>query len=643
MSSASEKPMIRLPQDAPRSLLVLTVLAVCVGLYGRFIGLGLWPFGVDEFYISRSIDNILRTGLPEFMCGGYYTRGIIYQYVVSGLRITGVMPEMAGRIVSAISSVGAFPAVYLLGKRLRGPVAGLLAVCILALSIWEIEMARFARMYAPFQTVFLWYLVFFFRYTVDHERRALAPMILLSFLGVALWEGGALMGVVNLLPPFINHESGRLRQRSWIYLIGMGAVLALLYLSTLDLRGFADLPPGYVESGVGAPQANWLFQTLTRHSTWLAAFSIPLAAGVANLKWIRQMWPRWLTVLGLIASLTAMLLHQFALVIGLIILLLLGRFVDWRELTSRSALYFWATLIASAAFWIALGHFAEPGLGAKFPLLVQQLLGFPDVLEKIARPWARSIPRTGAVLALALGGMVLRTILRPTEQTSNDRSLLIVAVAVILVVGAASMERLETRYTFFLYPVLLLVGISAVSTLIDSRVHAKSIAQACTCLIVIVAFVATDDFKPHHLLTIDTAATNFRHGMGPFERDHYYPRNDIRGTADWLRNHVHPGDLVFSSVPSLVAYYAHIDSFFLDDNDPRYEAYVCNHGSSERWSNLPLVYSSATLQQHVKRGQQIFLVNYHNQGAPALTDESIQIRQAWSSEDQGTDIYVLAR
>ena len=181
-------------------LLGVLIVALVMGLYGRFAGLGLWAFGVDEFYISRSIDHVLNTGLPRFLCGGYYTRGLAYQYVVALVRHWSVSPEFAGRVVSAAWSLVGLPAAYLIGRRLGGRTLGLTLLIILSVSVWEIEMARFARMYAPFQSVFLWYLVFFLRYTVDRERSALIPMALLSILGVLTWEGGALLGLANLLP-----------------------------------------------------------------------------------------------------------------------------------------------------------------------------------------------------------------------------------------------------------------------------------------------------------------------------------------------------------------------------------------------------------------------------------------------------------
>ena len=77
------------------------------------------------------------------------------------LQYAGLSPELAPRLIAALSSLIALPAVYLLGRRLGGRNIGLLAVAILAISVWETEVARFGRMYAPFQAIFVWYLVCF--------------------------------------------------------------------------------------------------------------------------------------------------------------------------------------------------------------------------------------------------------------------------------------------------------------------------------------------------------------------------------------------------------------------------------------------------------------------------------------------------
>ncbi len=225
VSSGSLSP----PVSIPTPLYIVVAAALLAGLYGRFVGLGLWPLGVDEFYISRSIDNILRTGLPGFSCGGYYNRGVLYQYWVAGVRLFGLTPELAGRSVAAVCSLAVLPAAYLLGRRIHGSLTGCLAVIILSVSIWEVEMARFARMYAPFQAVFAWYLICYLRYIADPRRSAFVWMVALSVIGALTWEGGVLLAVGNLLAVVLARGHERLQPIDWKRLAGLVVLLALLY------------------------------------------------------------------------------------------------------------------------------------------------------------------------------------------------------------------------------------------------------------------------------------------------------------------------------------------------------------------------------------------------------------------------------
>src|SRR5262249_46066879 len=140
---------------------------------------------------------------------------------------------------------------YLIGRRLGGRDVGLLAVAVLGLSVWEVEIGRFGRMYAPFQALFAWYVFFFLRYAIDRERRALLPMLLLSALGFAAWEGGIFLVLTNFLPPIIANPDGQLSRRDWLYLAGCSLLLIPAYVLTLaDLRLSGEepaLPPDYVE------------------------------------------------------------------------------------------------------------------------------------------------------------------------------------------------------------------------------------------------------------------------------------------------------------------------------------------------------------------------------------------------------------
>ena len=225
-------------------LLAITLAALLFGVYARFKGLATWPLTSDEYYIARSVQNILRTGIPAYDCGGYYPRGLLMQYLAAALQLGGLSAELAPRLIAALCSLAALPAVYILGKRVHSSQIGLLAVTVLALSVWEVEIARFGRMYAPFQAVFAWYMVYFLKYTMDRDHRALWPMLALSIVGALTWEGAALLALVNFLPPIINHSSGRLSRSDAIYLAGTALLFLLIaWFATLDVRVDGSEPP----------------------------------------------------------------------------------------------------------------------------------------------------------------------------------------------------------------------------------------------------------------------------------------------------------------------------------------------------------------------------------------------------------------
>jgi hypothetical protein len=191
-------------------LLLVAGIAVLAGTIARFKGLGHWPLAWDEYYLAQSIQNVLHSGLPQYPCGGFYARGVLVQYLAALLQLAGLSAQLAPRLIAAISSLIALAATYRIARRCAGTDIALLAVTILALSVWEVEIARFGRMYAPFQALFLWYVVFFLEYTLDRRVKALVPMLSLSVVGVLVWEGGALLALTNFLPPFINRTPGRL-------------------------------------------------------------------------------------------------------------------------------------------------------------------------------------------------------------------------------------------------------------------------------------------------------------------------------------------------------------------------------------------------------------------------------------------------
>jgi hypothetical protein len=598
----------------PASLRVLLLFAVpaaaLIGLYGRFKGIGTWPLGVDEFYISRSIDHVLATGLPGFPCGGYYTRGLLYQYTVAALRMCGASPEFAGRFVAGLSSLAVLPAAYLLGKRIRGSLAGWLTVMILFLSIWEIEMARFGRMYAPFQAVFAWYVVFYIRYTVDRNAAALSWMVILSIVGILTWEGGVLLGVANLLAVVHAHDRGRLSAAHWRRMAGLLLLLALLYLASRDLRdaaGSAAADPAATVSG--SSQLHLLLawvSALRRHPVWALAFLLPLCIAAASLRFIWSWRSRWLAFIGLSLVLLAALVHSFAAVAGILGLLLLTRLIEPHELASSRGRIFIFALSMLLMFWLAF-DLVSGGRSIEF------LIGFPDVYRRIAWPWARALPLLTVGVVMAAIFWFSKSIAAAARPLTPVGALLSLLLLMLLAVAAIPTVRIETRYTFFLYPLLVILAVSAILDLAERyRLH-RGIRRGIPVLALaaspLLCFGISEDFQIGQVAHIDSAAATFRLGMSPARADHYYPRNDMRGVAAWLAAHIQPADVVVNGIPNLDQY-GPSDYFYLDEDDNRYDAYMCRDGRTERWTNHLVLYPVDALRAIVRPGRHVYATLY---------------------------------
>jgi hypothetical protein len=621
-SSAGPRPAWLAP------LALFTAACVIAGTLARFWGLGRWPLAIDEYYFAQSVQNVLHFGIPRFPCGGLYIRGLLLQYASAALQSGGLSAELAPRLLAAISSLLVLPAAYSIGRRLGGREVGLLAVAVLGLSVWEIEIGRFGRMYAPFQALFAWYVVFFLNYVIDRDRRALLPMLGLSALGLAVWEGGIFLVLTNFLPPFIAHPDGRLSRRDWLYLAGCAVLLIPAYLLTMaDLRtagSESTLPPDYVEppdtrspSRLDAAVAPWTL--LPSHLTWAIAALLPAALVVyAAVRGLRtQLTPpaRPLAALGILMVLGSAALHQFELAAGLVLVCVLLGILDGRALVSPASRPLQVALLACVLFWTAYGLATDdwhvPGLSLphKVFLLGYEFVRFPDTVRQVAMPWARTVPWLALGLFVPVAAGCLRACLRFADTSLLERVLLALFVILLLAASASHPPRQETRYVFFLYPLAVIFAILTVTRAVGALLGRTRIATAAAALACIAAFVASEDFRPWHLWNIDTEAVNFRIGMPGRLAGHYHPRSDVRGAATWLQAHALAGrDIVINSFPGVDFYYRQSDFYFVAATDPRFDGWSCRRGTTQRWSNLPMIHSYDTLAAKAAAGRRVWMV-----------------------------------
>ena len=597
--------------------------ATLAGIYCRFHSLGTAPFAIDEYYLARSIENVLRAGFPAFTCGGLYMRGIVLQYSAAALQYSGFTAEVAPRLISAVCSLLTLPAVFILGRRVHGGMVGLLAVTLIALSVWEIETARFGRMYAPFQGVFLWYMVFFLRYTVDREAKALWPMIVLSALGPLVWEGGVFLPMTNVLSLFLQRWPDRLRRGDWIYLLPCAVLLGMaLWFVTTDFRGYNpdSWPPGYNRSLTIVPPdpvttLRLPLAALRHHIWWLVAALAPLTAALLALRLIWGLRSRPFLVTGLVAMLAAAGAHQFIAVAAIGLLLLLTRLITWKELFSHRLAPIHIAVTIFLIFWLAFGvaitdwHAAGVSISRGAAMLAYQLVRFPDFVGVVVRPWARAVPHLGAALLLLVAIAMYRAA-KYDEVSNYERVFLTVFLVLLLAASASHPPRQETRYIFFLYPLAIVIALSTIARAAALVAGRRAVAAGITSAIALGGFALSEDFQPHHLLHIDSPNETFRVGMTPDMQSHLVIREDFRSLALWLQQHRSSKELVVNGVHGFDHYYSGIDYFYVDQQDPNFVDWTCRRGTVDRWSNYPLLYSVDALAVKVAENQRAYLVAF---------------------------------
>jgi hypothetical protein len=660
MIAGDPRPPSGAPGPATSWLAAGALLAVAVGVWLRFTGLASLPLADDEYYIVRSVENILRTGLPEYACGGFYPRGLLFQYLSAGLQWLGVVPEAAPRVIAALSSLAVLPAMFLIARRAGGTSLAWLVVAWLALSSWQIEMARFGRMYAPFQAIFAWYLYWYVRYTVDRARPALLGMLAMTVAGALTWEGGALLALANLTPPLLQGRLQSLTRREWLYL-GIGAVLfvAVYVFAKHDFRNLVPeqvYPAGYDRDSVAAP--GWREVPSMSGPVeigawgWLAIAVLPAALSLlAALRTVALLPERRLAAAGLVAALLAAALHEFALVATLLALLIAAGLLTWEVLSSRRMwpwlaavgcwLLFWSLYAGLGAEWVDGGDRSAISRHATLRA-AYNLFSTPDYIMELVGPWLRAAPRLAVLLAAGLA-VALLWAGRRERLDGTWRALLFLTILMLAAAAASDPPRHETRYVFFLYPLaIVLAGGVAQRLLAASSLRSRGLSAALAAAF-LATFVVTEDSGARAdgaLMTRDERALLLP-AAGPGQS---VPRTPGKAAAAWLDARAKPADLVINGVPGTDFYYRHFDFAYIDWTHPRFRAYACERGTRERWGNLRLLYRPVDLDAVLERAERGYVVLTRDAADRLLAEMAPhRARVVWRSADNEILIAELAR
>lgn len=622
-----------------RTFWLSTVLvAIGAGLYFRLTGFYKWPLSVDEYYIYRSMTFILESGLPQFPCGGYYARGLLYQYIVAPLLFVGISPEAALRGVSVVCNIAMLPAAYLLARNVGGRRIAAMALIVLALSTWEIEMSRFGRIYAPFQMVFMWYVYHAYMLITRLDLKRWRWLFALSIIGPFLWEGAIVLALFNFLLILVERKCGTVKHilgSSLIFLATVGFLttnfrflgMQPTHLSTVPATSlsFVDRVENFLQSIMpvlmGSPISVIIFLALL--------LSLLIFVGRALIRSSLSATEKTTLAVSSIALMANQLLLAALVLAGAML-------VDWIRLETlrrREVRHVAIVMIVASVCFVVfavIGDYA-PTLSSR----VRVLINFPDILYTVVYPWLFAIPVMAIVLVLLTAVASWFCLIRDNSSSPGVRLLIAFALLAIAVIGTIPTKYHEIRYSFFLYPLLICISgyaIGRIGQLVQRR-HPSLLTLMPVSFLLL--FLYSSDFAFDHLVKIDSHDANYRIGYSPHRARQYYPRMDFRGPAEYVNEHAGDADaIVFSSV--VYSQYLKNPNFvYLDKVDARYDGQVCGDDQIERWANLPLLNSTSEVVSTIRSDE--------SRATWIIVDQQTSMTERWKNflkeNSDGKEVY----
>jgi hypothetical protein len=198
---------------------------------------------------------------------------------------------------------------------------------------------------------------------------------------------------------------------------------------------------------------------------------------------------------------------------------------------------------------------------------------------------------------VALG--LFPVLFRPATGKAATRLIYATALASVMMVSITNQGYTTTRYTFFLYPLLLLLACTAVWCLARALVRRPAAQILAFYGVMAVFMIPAEDFDVYHLRHVSDPEVNFRTIYQRFRAGHYYQRYDYRSAAESVNAHAERQDVVISLIPVVDFYLDRLDYRFVGFDEDEFPIISACAGTSEIWSNAPLIYRVEDLFERI--------------------------------------------
>lgn len=572
-----------------------------IGAYLRINGVSELPFSVDEYYLTKSTLSILQNGFPDFIYNGYYTRGLLQQYISAVFILIFDDLKFSMRLLPILAGLATALGTYKVTKLTTRPEIAFLGAIIILFSLWEVELSRFARMYAIHQAIFIWQVYFLIKALYFSEPNKFKYVVLLALVASFTTEGAVFSVFICALPLLISPKVIRPID---ILLFSTATCIALLFIF-IDWRhlGAHKWLPNDIDlalitakqsTKIDLPPLNILATGLTP-STIILLIGIMVFSFFITLRFLETRNRNWnLIFIALIIILPILKLPGLSIILATALWLIC--FFHYEKYKNfKAALY----LVAHAIFWCVIWLAFELATNSNTYIkeILRELLKYPNFWDKWLYIWQWYIPTTTNLIIVGCSLSVATYFFIDSSCSRALRFLICLLILTLVLFGLINTHYTASRYTYFLYPLFIIGAISGVyGLLLCTKLGRRSIVIG-TYLITLIAFAFSNDFNLKHLININTYEFVYRTHYPEKKRAHYKIRFDTRAAADFIKNNVETCKQVISVTPQTDFYIPEYEYFYIPEDSSELLAVSANEGKNFIWSGQKLIYKERDLKE----------------------------------------------
>lgn len=611
---------------------LILVALIGVGAFLRLVQLDALSFRWDEDLSALAAKAIAEHGIPELPSGMIYARAIAFSYLMAAFGIVLGFSEAALRMPAVLFGIATIPLAYAFGRSLFDARTGLVLAALVALSTWDIEFSRYARMYAPFGFFYLLTLLLIWRHRIVRPTAGGAWAALASALvAVSLHDLAYTLAFAFLLPLVVRWEAPWKRPYSTLAALASCGVVAAtvliwqrvqgtLYDRAAILAGASTEPTPMADTTNGAaalaldedfggpigvvvrvasrlrlPDLPWV----TGGQTALIAGLVMALALSSALGWLafRRRHERGATAfIPLIAALVAFKLFNIALLAVLLFAFTLRRGIA--AFRSSDVLFSCALVACGFGAWLAV-LLLPGGAAVEWKPAIKSLLDFPSFFVF----WGFPKEYMMASIPALIGALWIFD--RVAQPTPNRAALFFLGA---LALPTVFNGLFETRYHFYRYNVpfgplfftLIALGLVRWREVLEAWTGGRSTMPVRPAIVTVLlgATVLTFDFNPVRswLVATNTHDSTALHvgGVQAFR--------DFRGASEHVLSEAGERDLLIAfDCREYYNYLGRLDYCIMSgtyrDGDELIQTYVDRGELRDLYIGTPMITSVEQLEQ----------------------------------------------